>query len=224
MFHSEPARGGVGGVRVLVPSLPGQGSSRPALLSYLSMSPSSTPCHVPVHAMHPPCHVPALPLPPAPAPACPLAHVRESAQPVLPAGSPSPLGIFAMSLPCPCCFEAVPGILRARFLAGPVISGGFGLFRALWVCRGGSGLWPARALAGLLGVVSCPLSAPCSGVGCLVRSRWRSMPALAVEARLASSRSPCCEAWRQRVGYGGGLPDWWAARWPISGLGCQWRG
>ncbi len=55
----------------------------------------------------------------------------------------------------PMLFRGRGGDFTRTFLDG---SGGFDLFRAVWVCGGGSELWPARALAGLLGAVSCPLS------------------------------------------------------------------
>ena len=134
----------------------------------------------------------------------------------------------------PMLFRGRGGDFMRTFLAG---SGGFGLFRAVWVCRGGSGPWPARALAGLLGLVSCPLSAPCSGlaawfaragVRCL-RSRWRLAvrhPARRV-ARLGDDEDgnrrefTCCRAagCLTCARLGGRFQDWVA-----SGEGCRCSG
>jgi len=140
-----------------------------------------------------------------------------------------PLGFFRQ---CHCL---------ARFALGPwrgFYAHDFGWFWWFWVvsaCSGRFGVAGSVPGFGLIGRWR-GLCARCPVLSLLVLGWLLGSLALAsvacacVHARLASSRSPCCEAWRgrQRQGVyllcGGGLPDWWAARWPISGFAPQWRG
>lgn len=158
-----------------------------------------------------------------------LAHVREALQPALPADSPFPPGISG---------NGVSGVEFSRMGASSVTScyplallPHLGYLPKIWACSlVVSGSCSGRKVGNSSNVIALPVlfrgragdfTRTFFGWSCNF-GLFRPVPGgLGLPGRF---RALACSGVGGAVGYGGGLPDWWAARWPISGLGCQWRG